>query len=95
MSISSEQVEHIALLARLEFDDAGLERCTNQLNSILEYVEKINVLDTSSVAPTAHAIPMANVFREDEVKPSLPVEEALRNAPLHNSATFVVPKVTE
>ncbi|HNT36077.1 MAG TPA: Asp-tRNA(Asn)/Glu-tRNA(Gln) amidotransferase subunit GatC [bacterium] len=95
MSISLDQVRHIALLARLEFGDTELEKFASQLNSILQYAEKINELDTESVMPTAHAIPMANVFREDEVKPSLPVEQALQNAPVHNKATFIVPKVAE
>jgi len=95
MSVGLDQVRHIALLARLDFSDEELERFTKQLNDILEYAEKINELDTENVPPTSHAIPLANVFREDEVKPSLSVEDSLRNSKEHDGSMITVPKVTE
>ncbi|MEW6623937.1 MAG: Asp-tRNA(Asn)/Glu-tRNA(Gln) amidotransferase subunit GatC [Bacillota bacterium] len=93
MSISREQVQHIALLARLQLDEDELQNYTTQLNSILGWVEKLNQLDVSEVQPTAHVLPMANVFREDEVKSSLPIEKALANAPDKKESFFRVPKI--
>jgi len=95
MSISLEQVKHIALLARLDFANEELVKFTRQINEILQYAEKISELETSRVAPTSHAIPMSNVFREDQVRQSLSVQQALKNAPRHDGSTFIVPKVTE
>ncbi len=93
MSITKEEVQHVAHLARLEFSEEELERFTEQLAQILSYVEKLNELDTSRVEPTYHALKLTNIFREDEVKESIPTEEALSNAPQRENGFFVVPKV--
>ncbi len=93
MSITKEEVIHVAHLARLEFEEVELERFAEQLAEILSYVEKLGELDTSNVEPTYHALNLVNVFREDEVKGSLPTEEALSNAPEKENGFFVVPKV--
>ncbi len=93
MSISREEVLHVAHLARLEFSEEEVELFTTQLADILNYVAKLNELDTSKIEPTYHALQLSNVFREDEVKPSYTVEEVLSNAPEKENGFFVVPKV--
>ncbi|TDA67491.1 MAG: Asp-tRNA(Asn)/Glu-tRNA(Gln) amidotransferase subunit GatC [Clostridia bacterium] len=93
MSISLEEVEHVALLARLELGPAEKEAYTQQLNAILGYMEKLNELDTENVEPMAHVLPLANVFREDEVKPGLAPEAALDQAPDKHDNQFRVPKI--
>ena len=93
MSISREEVLHVAHLARLEFSEEEVELFTTQLADILNYVAKLNELDTSQIEPTYHALQLSNVFREDEVKPSYTVEEILSNAPEKENGFFVVPKV--
>ncbi len=95
MKISKEEVEHVALLARLKFSEIEKERFTTQLNSILEYMDKLKELDTSRVEPTFHAVPQKNVFREDQVLPSDPQELTLRNAPDGDRGLFRVPKIIE
>ena len=93
MPISQEDVHNIAALAHLEFDEPGIARMTTQLNSILEYMDKLNELDTTSVDTTYHPITYPDVFREDEVRESLPVDKVLQNAPEKTWQYFVVPKV--
>ena len=93
MSVTRKKVEHIAELARLQLDESELEEYTNQLNKILEYVEKLNELDTENIKPLSHPVEGINVFREDELKPSIDREEALKNAPSKNEEFFKVPKV--
>ncbi|MGI6127843.1 MAG: Asp-tRNA(Asn)/Glu-tRNA(Gln) amidotransferase subunit GatC [Planifilum sp.] len=93
MSISKEQVEHIAQLARLSLAPDEVERFTEQLNDILRFAEKLNELDTEGVEPTSHVMPMTNVLREDEVKPSWPRERVLVNAPEQKDGMFRVPPV--
>ncbi len=93
MGISKEEVLHVAHLARLEFSEEEVELFTTQLADILDYVAQLNELDTSEIEPTYHAVPMSNVFRKDEVKPSSPVEDVLANAPERENGFFVVPKV--
>jgi aspartyl-tRNA(Asn)/glutamyl-tRNA(Gln) amidotransferase subunit C len=95
MKITKEEVEHVALLARLTFSETEKERFTTQLNSILAYMDKLSQLDTSSVQPTFHAVALDNVFREDEVRPSLPRDFTLRNAPDGDGQFFRVPKIIE
>jgi aspartyl-tRNA(Asn)/glutamyl-tRNA(Gln) amidotransferase subunit C len=95
MKITNEEVEHVALLARLKFTPAEKERFTTQLNSILEYMEKLNQLDTAKVEPTFHAVSRTNVFREDEVRPSLTQELSLQSAPDGDGRFFRVPKIIE
>jgi aspartyl-tRNA(Asn)/glutamyl-tRNA(Gln) amidotransferase subunit C len=88
-------VAAVAHLARLEISPEESARLGAQLGQILEYVEKLKALDVSGVEPTAHAIPLANVTRPDLVQPSLPHEEALRNAPAQANGLFMVPKIVE
>ena len=93
MQISEDQIRQVARLARLEVGDDEAAMLTGQLGDILRYVEKMNELDTAGVEPVSHALAVVNAFREDEVAPSLPREEALANAPEANGEAFVVPKV--
>lgn len=95
MSISIKDVEHVANLARLELSDADKEQFAGQLNAILKYAEKLNELNTDGVEPTSHVLPLANVMREDAVKPSLPIEKAMLNAPEEEEGHFKVPAVLE
>ena len=93
MSVTRKEVEHIAELARLQLDESELEEYTLQLNKILEYVEKLNELDTENVKPLSHPIEGANIFREDIVQRSVDREDALKNAPSKDEEFFKVPKV--
>jgi aspartyl-tRNA(Asn)/glutamyl-tRNA(Gln) amidotransferase subunit C len=91
--LSVEDARQVARLARLSMDEAKLARLTPQLESILEYVAKIGEVDVTGVPPMAHALPLANVLREDVVEPSLPIEKVLQNAPETDGRFFKVPKV--
>ena len=91
MAITRDEVLHVARLARLELTDEEAERFTEQLSAILEAVAKVSVLDLSDVEPTAHPLDLVNVWGEDEPRPSLPVEEALANAPDRHEGFFKVP----
>jgi len=93
MKISKEEVEHVALLARLHLSDEEKEMYTGQLNSILEYAGMLNSLDTSGVEPTAHVLPLKNVFREDSTQECIDRELALLNAPQKGEGTFKVPRI--
>jgi aspartyl-tRNA(Asn)/glutamyl-tRNA(Gln) amidotransferase subunit C len=93
MSLSRSDVEKVALLARLRLTDAELETITGQLAQIVGYVDQLGEVNTEGVEPMAHAIEVANVFRDDQVVPSLPREEALANAPHHDSRGYLVPAV--
>lgn len=95
MKITSKDVEKVALLSRLEINEADMEAMTGQLNSILDYIDVLNKLDTENIQPTAHVLPMKNVMREDVVKPSLARDLALSNAPEAEDGYFKVPKVVE
>ena len=88
MAISKEQVEHVARLARLSLTDEEVRLYTGQLNDILQFAEKLNELDTEGVEPTSHVLPMANVLRADEKRPSLNREQALLNAPDQKDGMF-------
>jgi aspartyl-tRNA(Asn)/glutamyl-tRNA(Gln) amidotransferase subunit C len=93
MNLSREEVEHVALLARLQLSEEEVELYTEQLNSILEYAEMLQKLETDQVFPTAHAVQLFNVLREDEVKPSMSRDKILRNAPDEDDGFFRVPKI--
>lgn len=93
MSVTKKDVEYIASLSKLKFEENELENFTHQLNDILAYVEKLNELDTENVEPLSHPVENNNVFREDELKPSITTEEALKNAPNKTEEFFRVPKV--
>jgi aspartyl-tRNA(Asn)/glutamyl-tRNA(Gln) amidotransferase subunit C len=91
MAISRDEVLHVARLARLALTDEEVERLGAQLNAILEAVGKVAELDLEGVEPTAHPLDLVNVWAEDEPRPSLPVEEALANAPEREQGFFKVP----
>ena len=91
--ISTETVRHVAKLARLELAPAEELRLTEELGAILDYVEQLGQVDVSGVEPTAHALPIRNVQREDRVTPSLSPEEVLRNAPAKEQGMFRVPRI--
>jgi aspartyl-tRNA(Asn)/glutamyl-tRNA(Gln) amidotransferase subunit C len=92
--ISLEQARHVARLARLALDEDKLRRFAGQIEHILQYVDQIARLDTSGVEPMAHAPPqLHNVLRDDQVGPSLPLEQVLANAPQTDGPFFKVPKV--
>ena len=93
--IDRQQVRKVAKLARLELTEAEIEEFTGQLGAILEYVEKMNELDTAGVEPLAHCLPIANVFRPDDVRESLGTEKTLANAPQRDGSFFKVPKILE
>ncbi len=95
MKISKNQVEYVARLANLELSEEEKEMFTHQLDNILSYMDKLNQLDTEDIEPTSHVLPRKNIFREDNVKPSLPLEEALANAPDTKDGFFRVPRVIE
>jgi aspartyl-tRNA(Asn)/glutamyl-tRNA(Gln) amidotransferase subunit C len=95
MKISREEVENVAVLARLELTGEEKDVFTGQMDAILAYVDKLNELDTSGVIPTAHAVPMENAFRDDEARPAIGVDSALANAPERVDGFFRVPKVIE
>ncbi len=95
MKISREEVEHVARLARLALPEDEIDRLTGEMDAILDYVEKLNELDTEGIVPTAHVVPVENALREDEVKPSLGAEKALANAPQSANGCFRVPRVIE
>ncbi|HOP75349.1 MAG TPA: Asp-tRNA(Asn)/Glu-tRNA(Gln) amidotransferase subunit GatC [Bacillota bacterium] len=95
MSLTRSQVEHVARLARLQLTEEECEAFTLQLNDILKFVEQLNTLNTEGIEPTAHAIPVSNVFRPDRVCPSLDPELALANAPDRVNYYFRVPKILE
>ncbi len=93
MAVTKKDVEKIAELARLKFTDEDLENFTPQMNEILSYMDKLNELDTENVKPLSHPVEQTNVFREDELKPSISTEDALKNAPAKDDHHFRVPKV--
>lgn len=93
MKITSDEVIHVAQLARLDLPDNEVEPMTEQLDRILTFVAKLEELDTKGIEPTTHALAIHNAFRPDKVSPSLDQQEALANGPLTNNEAFVVPRV--
>ena len=93
MSVTIQDVDSMARLAKLSFSDAEKEKFVDQFNQILHYMEKLNELDTDQVEPTYNVLELSNVLRPDAVKPSLEQEEAIANAPKSNHGFFSVPKV--
>jgi len=91
MAISRDEVVHVARLARLELSDEELDRFDGQLDAILEAVGKVSELDLEGVEPTLHPLALSNVWAEDKPTPSLPVEDALANAPEVEDNAFRVP----
>lgn len=95
MSLTRDEVLHVARLARLGLNDEEVERMRSQLSLILEQFETLRRLDTENVPPTFQVFATTNVFREDEPRPSFPVEEVLQNAPLREGDYFRVRAVLE
>lgn len=93
MTVSRKDVEHIAMLARLGLTEIELDRFAEQLDLILDHAGAIGKLDLSDVAPTAHAVPLRNVIREDAERPCLSQEAALANAPEQEDGYFLIPKI--
>jgi aspartyl-tRNA(Asn)/glutamyl-tRNA(Gln) amidotransferase subunit C len=93
--ITLAEVEHVARLARLDLAAEEKERMRSQLDAILGYVEQLRQVETAGVEPTAHVLPLANVMREDEVRPSQPAEAMLANAPEARDGQFRVPRILE
>lgn len=89
------EVKKVAKLARLDLSEADLAIMTTQLSAILEYVGQLTELNTDGVEPMAHPLPLKNVFRPDDLKPSLPVDEALKNAPSRSGDYFAVPAILD
>jgi aspartyl-tRNA(Asn)/glutamyl-tRNA(Gln) amidotransferase subunit C len=93
MNVNDALVEKLANLSRLEFDETEKEEIKNDLEKMIGFIDKLNELDTTGVAPLLHMSENVNVFREDEVKGEIDREEVFRNAPLHDEKFFKVPKV--
>ncbi len=91
--ISREEVEHVARLARLRFDEHELARLQPELSKIIGYVERLSELDLSGLEPTSHAVPLENVTRPDEPVQGLTHEEAVSNGPSIERGQFVVPRI--
>jgi aspartyl-tRNA(Asn)/glutamyl-tRNA(Gln) amidotransferase subunit C len=92
---SEFDVKYVAHLARIALSPEEEQKLGAQLGNILGYIEKLNQADVSGVEPTAHAFPLVNVTRADVTRPSMPNEEALRNAPAKANGLFIVPKIVE
>ena len=95
MKLSREEVQHIALLARLGVDEEDLEKFSVQLSNILENFEILQQVDTTDVPPTSHPVPLSNVLREDEAAPSFDPADILANAPQEEEGCFRVRAVLE
>lgn len=95
MNISTQDVQHVAKLARLNLSSQEEQIFTEQLNAILQYAEKLDGLDTEGVEPTTHVLHLSNVMREDVQRESLPIEKVLANAPDEEDGQFKVPAVLE
>ncbi|MBI2058427.1 MAG: Asp-tRNA(Asn)/Glu-tRNA(Gln) amidotransferase subunit GatC [Nitrospirae bacterium] len=95
MPVTKETVDHVAKLARLEFPEEKKAKLTEQLGNILDYVSKLNELKTDDVAPLTHTLDLETPYREDAVKPSLGLEDALANAPAKEGPYFKVPPIIE
>ena len=93
--IDERQVRHVAVLSRLKLSEGEVATFSRQLSAMLEYVEKLNELDTSDVEPTVHAVPISNVLRDDEPEEPMGVDEALANAPQREGSFYRVPKVLD
>jgi aspartyl-tRNA(Asn)/glutamyl-tRNA(Gln) amidotransferase subunit C len=95
MSSVDIDVKYVAHLARLSLTPDEERKIGAQLVNILDYIEKLKEVDVSGVEPTAHAFPLVNVTRADEIRPSLSNEDAMRNAPAQANGLFIVPKIVE
>jgi aspartyl-tRNA(Asn)/glutamyl-tRNA(Gln) amidotransferase subunit C len=92
---SEIDIKHVAHLARIALTPEEEKKFGEQLGQVLGYIDKLKEVDVAGVEPTAHAFPLVNVTRPDEIRPSISNEEALRNAPAHANRLFMVPKIVE
>jgi aspartyl-tRNA(Asn)/glutamyl-tRNA(Gln) amidotransferase subunit C len=95
MAAAEIDIKYVAHLARIFLSPDEEKRLAAQLGHILGHIGKLKELDVTDVEPTAHAVPMVNVTRADETRPSLPHDEAMRNAPKQANGLFIVPKIVE
>ena len=95
MGVTIKEVKKIAKLAKLEFADEEIEKFTYQMNEILDYMQKLNEINTDNVEPLYHIIEPGNVLRDDEAKPSCEREEMLKNAPIKSDGFIIVPRIIE
>ena len=95
MSVSKEEVKHLAKLSKLEFDEKSLDKITNDLSSIVDYANMLSSIDVEGGKPTAHILDIKNVFREDVVEKSYDREEILKNAPEKEAGCVSVPQTVE
>jgi aspartyl-tRNA(Asn)/glutamyl-tRNA(Gln) amidotransferase subunit C len=95
MALDRAAVDHVARLARLDLSEEERARMQTELSHIIEHAEKVQSLELDKVEPTSHAIPLRNVMRADEVRPSLSAEAALANAPDSEASRFKVPRILE
>lgn len=95
MKITADEVKRVATLAKLTLSNSDIERMAIDMDAMLDYVAALANLDTEGIVPTAHAVPMSNAFRPDQLRTSLPREEIMATAPKSANGTFRVPKVIE
>jgi len=95
MALSRDEVRHVAQLARLDFSDEEEARMAEEMSQILDYVEKLDELDTSGVPPMSHILDVTNVYRDDEIDERIDQEQALEPAPETDKGYFAVPKVVD
>jgi len=95
MEITKETVEYVAHLARIELNRKELEKVSQQLQDILDFIDKLKKVDIKDINPTSHILPIDNVLRQDTPGESLPIDKALSNAPQREGNFFVVPKIIE
>jgi aspartyl-tRNA(Asn)/glutamyl-tRNA(Gln) amidotransferase subunit C len=95
MPLTTDEVKHIAELAKLNLTDEETARFRDQLSAVLDYAAQLRAVDTSAISPTATVLPLRTVLRADVIKPSLPREELLKNAPAQEAGCFKVPAVME
>lgn len=93
--LSKDEVRYIAHLSRVNLEDHEAERLTKDLEHILQYIEKLKELDVTDVKPTSHVLPLQNVYREDNVRPSLSQEEVMKISIVNHKGSFKVPQVIE
>jgi aspartyl-tRNA(Asn)/glutamyl-tRNA(Gln) amidotransferase subunit C len=95
MTLSNEEVKKVAVLARLELDEQEIDAQSKSFNDLLERFTALQTLDVAGVEPTAHPIPVVNVFRDDNIQPSLDRRDVIVNAPQSDAGCFVVPRILE
>jgi aspartyl-tRNA(Asn)/glutamyl-tRNA(Gln) amidotransferase subunit C len=95
MKIVKKEIEHLSVLARISVSEEEKELFGSQLSSILDYMEKLNELDTKNIEPTSHVLSLYNIDRDDMPRPSIPQEDALMNSPDHTGKFYRVPKIIE